>query len=166
MSDDEIESLAERLQPWINLAMAIKARRGALGLTQEQVTALGGPSTATLRLLEGAIQAGGYRDSTLNALDRALGWISGSHRQLMEGKEPYEAYGTVEECRRMLAFRIRGLEGLGAAYEDRGRDRKEHYAAERPVGLGLDAAAAELTPEQIETVRAVIRAMKPPSETE
>ncbi len=35
----------------------------------------------------------------------------------------------------------------------------------RPVGLGLDSEADGLTPEQIESVRAVIRAMKPPPET-
>jgi transcriptional regulator with XRE-family HTH domain len=33
----------------------------------------------------------------------------------------------------------------------------------QPVGLGLDSEAADLTPEQIESVRAVIRAMKPPN---
>ncbi len=32
----------------------------------------------------------------------------------------------------------------------------------RPVGLGLDDEAADLAPEQIEVVRAVIRGMKPP----
>ena len=48
---------------------------------------------------------------------------------------------------------------------NRGTDKRradpEAHELEQPVGLGLDDEASDLTPEQIESVRAVIRAMKP-----
>lgn len=42
-----------------------------------------------------------------------------------------------------------------------GSGRGQRPEVSKPVGLGLDDEASDLTPEQIETVRAVIRGMKP-----
>lgn len=129
---------------WIRYGRAVTERRAALGLTQEQVTALGGPSTASLRLIEGALQQS-YRPHTLHALDRALGWAPGSHLRLLAGGEAQVLLDSRQET-------------VGPA------DGKPEETEQRPVGRGLDAEAEGLTPEQVESVRAVIRAMKPTSE--
>lgn len=85
---------------WNALAAAIRERRDELGLTQEQVAARGGPSTATLRLLEGALQTS-YRHRTYVDLDRALGWPSGHARAVLTGtasvQPPGEAAGYVSD---------------------------------------------------------------------
>lgn len=46
--------------------------------------------------------------------------------------------------------------------KDTDKARRGKSRVEQPVGLGLDDEASELSPEQIESVRAVIRAMKQP----
>lgn len=72
-------SLAERL------AEAVRNRRLALGdLTQAQVAERGGPSTETLRLIEGARQDR-YGPRTLDRLDRALAWPAGTSASILAG---------------------------------------------------------------------------------
>lgn len=70
---------------WTELARAVVKRRSQLGLTQEQITARGGPSTATLRLIESAGQES-YRGRTLFALDLALGWDEGTSLAISRGE--------------------------------------------------------------------------------
>lgn len=72
---------------WRRLAAYTRDRRGDLGLTQEELAAAGGPSTATLRLIEGARQPG-YRPAILRALERALQWERGSVRAILDGGDP------------------------------------------------------------------------------
>lgn len=80
---------------WQALAEAVKAEREELGLTQEQIASSGGPSTATMRLIEGAMQAG-YRSRTLLALERSLGWPRGKVRRILRGEpEPEVAITAV-----------------------------------------------------------------------
>lgn len=69
-------------EDWQALAEAVKAEREDQGLTQEQIANMGGPSTATMRLIEGAMQAG-YRARTLVSLERALGWPRGRVRRIL-----------------------------------------------------------------------------------
>ena len=64
------------------LAREVVTRRAELGMSQEDVAAAGGPSVATLRLIEGARQPS-YRPLTLGALDRALFWPPGSAAQVL-----------------------------------------------------------------------------------
>lgn len=72
-------------EDWVALGEAVKAARADLGLTQEEVAAAGGPSSATMRLIEGAMQDG-YRPRTFTALERALGWPKGRARRLLRGE--------------------------------------------------------------------------------
>jgi RNA polymerase sigma-70 factor (ECF subfamily) len=65
------------------LARAVLARRADLGMSQEDVAAAGGPSVATLRLIEGARQSS-YRSLTLGALDRALLWRPGHALRILQ----------------------------------------------------------------------------------
>jgi len=72
---------------WVRLAEFTRERRVELGLTQEDVRAAGGPSTATMRLIEGALQER-YQLSTLRDLERALRWGRGSAASILDGGEP------------------------------------------------------------------------------
>lgn len=72
---------------WRRLAAAVIARREELDLTQEDVRQKGGPSTATMRLIEGALQTS-YRGVILARLERALEWEPGSVRAILRGGEP------------------------------------------------------------------------------
>lgn len=54
-------------------------------MTQQRVTELGGPSTETLRLIEGAKQ-GGFSHSTLRKVDKGLGWPLGTALRFFKGE--------------------------------------------------------------------------------
>ena len=69
------------------LGRYVSDRVAELGLTQEQVQELGGPSPATLRL----IMSGGRKSlqpSSVGGLERALQWASGSVRAILAEGEP------------------------------------------------------------------------------
>jgi hypothetical protein len=72
---------------WGRLAEYVARRRNELGLTQGEVYAAGGPSVATMRMIEGALQAG-YRGNILGRLEQALQWRSGSVQAVLAGGEP------------------------------------------------------------------------------
>jgi hypothetical protein len=72
---------------WARLAEAARDRRFELGLTQEDARAAGGPSTATQRLIEGALQDG-YTPAILRRLEGALRWEPGSVRAVLAGGDP------------------------------------------------------------------------------
>lgn len=72
---------------WRRLARFASERRLDLGLTQEDVRARGGPSTATMRLIEGGLQDG-YSERTLSKLEQVLEWQRGSVKAALEGGEP------------------------------------------------------------------------------
>ena len=73
---------------WRRLARFARDRRGDLRLTQGEVSASGGPSISTLRLIEGALQPSGFRPAILRALERALQWERGSVRAVLDGGDP------------------------------------------------------------------------------
>ena len=72
---------------WRLLAEKVIERRTQLGMTQQDVQAAGGPSTATLRNIEGAHQTS-YRRVIKSRLERALGWRVGSVDAVLAGGEP------------------------------------------------------------------------------
>lgn len=77
---------------WERLARYVVQRREIeLGWTQEKVRAEGGPSTATQRLIEKAGQDS-YSGRSLSNLERALGWASGSVREILTGGQPTVVY--------------------------------------------------------------------------
>lgn len=66
----------------------VKARRDALGLTQEEVSALGGPSDTTFTKIENLTWRPG-RQNTLRKIDAGLKWEPGSSaRILYENGDP------------------------------------------------------------------------------
>jgi hypothetical protein len=68
----------ERYTPgWALLGQTVQQRRARLG----------GPSTATVRIIESGAE-GNYRSKTLMALDAALGWPRGASIGLVEGEVP------------------------------------------------------------------------------
>jgi hypothetical protein len=77
---------------WHRVAEYVIERRTDLDLTQADVHALGGPSTATLRLIEGGLQDR-YQPAILARLERVLGWERGSIRAIRKGGEPTVAGG-------------------------------------------------------------------------
>jgi hypothetical protein len=72
---------------WDRLAEFTRERRVELGMTQEDVRFAGGPSTATMRLIEGALQQS-YQPATLRDLEKALQWERGSVIRVLSGGEP------------------------------------------------------------------------------
>jgi hypothetical protein len=85
------------------------------------------------------------RRSTRAKLEEALGFQPNVLQDIAEGRTQAELLGWVKPDPVVEP-------DVGPEAEDR---------TGYPVGLGLDDEAADLTPEQIESVRAVIRAMKP-----
>lgn len=67
------------------LAEAIRARRSALGLTQRDVVAAGGPALSTLRQIEAAKSPGGLSRETTLGLDRSLRWTPGTAAKVLAG---------------------------------------------------------------------------------
>jgi Predicted transcriptional regulators len=74
-------------QDWPHLGRLVRDRRTDLGLTQAEVQSAGGPSPATLYLLETG-RRGAYRPQVLRRLERALGWRAGSIRRVLAGGQP------------------------------------------------------------------------------
>lgn len=114
------------------LGAYIRERRGQLRLHQSELGKLVDVSTKTVNNWESA-RTGAPRANTASALERALGWEPGSIRAVLLGGEP-------------------------TVTPENPRPAPETPA--QPVGLGLDAAADGLTPEEIEPVLAVVRAIK------
>jgi transcriptional regulator with XRE-family HTH domain len=75
------------LRDWSRLARYVRERRDELGLTQEEVAGRGGPSTATIRLIEGGEQES-YRPKSLRQLAEALEWTPESPLAILNGREP------------------------------------------------------------------------------
>lgn len=61
---------------WARLGRAIVAQRNRLGLSQEDISAAGGPSHATLRRIERG-EPGPYQSRTLERLEAVLEWKVG-----------------------------------------------------------------------------------------
>lgn len=72
---------------WLRVAEYVRDRRDELEMTQADVHAAGGPSTATQRLIEGGLSTS-YQPSVLAKLERVLGWQRGSVRVILKGGEP------------------------------------------------------------------------------
>jgi transcriptional regulator with XRE-family HTH domain len=70
------------------LAEAVKRRRFELGIAQDDLADRGGPSVVTVRQVEQA-KLRRPQGLTMAALDRALGWASGSAARVwLDGDEP------------------------------------------------------------------------------
>lgn len=77
---------------YARLAQLVRARRKALRLTQELVNERGGPSTATLRLIE-AGKPTDFRRGTTDQLEKALEWATGSVAAVLDGGDPVPSQG-------------------------------------------------------------------------
>jgi transcriptional regulator with XRE-family HTH domain len=72
---------------WERVARAVTRRREDLGLTQADVSHVGGFSLDRVSAIERA-RSLTYRSGTLRALERALGWGVRSIEAILEGGEP------------------------------------------------------------------------------
>lgn len=75
---------------WVRLGHKARQRRIALGLSQPEVNAAGGPSTGVISKIENAKQTS-YEERVLVQLERALQWRPGSATAVLEGGEPADA---------------------------------------------------------------------------
>lgn len=142
---DEFRQLYGDIEPeWQNLAWHVTKARNRLGLTQEELAAKGGPSTASLRLIEGAGQEN-YRMKTFRRLDYLLHWPPGGYLTALAGLSPYMAQTAMEFWDRMYPEtpeeELRRLREIHGPHPDeRGRDpdaeeivratRQDSYVAE------------------------------------
>jgi len=79
---------------WKRLGRAIADRRFELGLSQEALVKLGGPSHQIVRNVERGVVAD-YRDSTFYKFDRALRWPDGTAKRILDGTATEEEVETV-----------------------------------------------------------------------
>ncbi len=126
------------MEDWAALGRAVYRARARAGYrdTARWAARIGRSTRVALGLERG--EPTGPR--TLMLIEDALGWPAGWTSKILSGEADGEP--TVTEQNPQPAPEI----------------------DPRPVGLGLDDEADGLTPEQIESVRAVIRAMKPSPE--
>lgn len=73
---------------WDRLAGAIRERRQALGMTQQQLADAAGVTRTTIKNLEGARQPTKRLPSSIAAVEQVLGWAPGSARIVLDGGEP------------------------------------------------------------------------------
>lgn len=134
------ERWPERKPDWRNLARHVERRRRALNLTQEQIAAKPtGPSTATMRLIEGAAQDN-YRSRTLTNLEILLRWPPDAHLWALAGENPYLAMTATEFWDGLYAPPPDAVELLRARYGSRPATSSE--------GTPAPAVALPLTDEQ------------------
>lgn len=74
------------------LGRLVRQRRKQLGMTQADIQAAHGPSTATLRLIENGRHID-FRASTSDPLERILGWAPGSINSILAGGDPTLSVG-------------------------------------------------------------------------
>ncbi|WP_433445693.1 hypothetical protein [Nonomuraea sp. CA-141351] len=67
------------------LAQAVRDRRDELDVTQTEVSGKGGPSPATLSLIESAARYS-YSRSTLRKLEKGLHWPAGEAMRIVRGE--------------------------------------------------------------------------------
>lgn len=120
---------------WERLGRYVRRRRDKeLDMTQLDVQNAGGPSTATMRLIEGGHQEG-YSTMTIAALETALGWEHGSAAKILRNGEP-------------------DLKPAQPEPEPEPEpEPQNHYAAELQERYGL-------TPEAAEAAAVLIRALQ------
>jgi transcriptional regulator with XRE-family HTH domain len=123
----------QQTDDYVRLGVAVRQRRRELRLTQEEVRELGGPSTATVRLIEKG-EPTDLRRGTVEQLEKALQWETGSVELIMLGEKPIplvpESVRPSDDTSGVLAsLPPEALEGLGAA------ERAEVVAAMRLRGL-------------------------------
>lgn len=129
---------AQAARAWARVGLEVMQERKRQGLSQGKLAAIASVSGRTIGTLERGGQVG---LQSLRLVSAAL-WSDPDHGEL-----------------RLRNRRRMPMSKAVVIYPD-----DDYDPSPRPVGLGLDDAAADLTPEQIETVRAVIRGMKPPPE--
>ncbi|WP_344411788.1 hypothetical protein [Pseudonocardia ailaonensis] len=84
-------------EDWLALARAVTARRTRLALAKDQLVTRGGPTAATLRLIE-AGRGGNFHEQTYGRLERALKWRVGTCAALLGGQLcPHQAVGAAAE---------------------------------------------------------------------
>lgn len=92
LSNVVCQTVAVASRDWARLARYARERRDELGLTQEEVAARGGPSTATLRIIENLdrdnASQSSFRPKSLRQLEDGLGWERGSALTIIAGGEP------------------------------------------------------------------------------
>lgn len=79
--------MSSQARDWRRLAEYVVTRRRALGMNQDDVKAAGGPSAATVRNIEGALNKS-YKPHVIGRLERALRWEQGSIDSILAGGEP------------------------------------------------------------------------------
>ena len=106
---------------WDRLAEFARERRVELGMTQEDVRGAGGPSTATVRLIEGALQQG-YQPATLRDLEKALQWERGSVARILAGGNPAPVQSLPRISPRLQKGMSGHLDEINRLIDDASRD--------------------------------------------
>jgi DNA-binding XRE family transcriptional regulator/uncharacterized protein (DUF4415 family) len=139
------------------LAAKVKARREELGMTQTQLAANGGPSTASIRAVEAA-RAPSITGRTIRALETALGWEAGSVQDVLLGNEPTMALSPALPDDELVTSLTELRERLASI--DRMLVAKTKSIAEASVvSLRLDADVWDLVKRTAATERRTVNAI-------
>lgn len=84
-----------RVSNWRRLGERVQARRGALGLSRDELARASGVDASTIAAIETEDRP--RRAQTLGRLERALGWEEGSAQRIARGGEPTLAGATVQQ---------------------------------------------------------------------
>lgn len=96
------------------LGELVRERREELGLTQGEVSALGGPSPGTQRQIE-AGHADTMRPMTFFALEKAIGWEKGSSRRFLKDGTAPKLVGFIDEAPDLVEILLGRIEVIERA---------------------------------------------------
>lgn len=138
--------------PMQRLGRLVRARRKALNMTQADVQTAGGPSTATLRLIEGGKHAD-FRDGTGADLEAAIQWMPGSIERTLAGGDPEPLLPASEEPVGAAFERVAILQTRIASLQAQRAGREEGWSD--PNAQDLDQLRDQLDSAQLEFEQAI-----------
>lgn len=86
---------ARSLSQWERLGQRIRNERQRQGLSRLELAAMAGVSPKSVQSAESGAVPKGRRPYTLDAIERALGWTTGSTDAVLGGGEPERAHNDV-----------------------------------------------------------------------
>lgn len=138
---------------WALVAPHVRARRKALGLTQEEIKPRGGPSAALVRQVENGSYTAEMNPAIESGYERALEWKVGSFESIKRGGKPYpqeipptpaEAAQRLEDVQAFNRRAARPDEIFIEWYTARGNLRRLEAEYADSLGIDRDAARARL----------------------
>lgn len=138
---------------WKRLGGYIKRRREQLRMSQQDMYARGGPSVATIRILEAGEQEG-YRNRTYFQVEEALGWAQGSVEAILSGREPTNITGSFGNATPVKHVTAEAKAAVPTSLEPATQPQRRPTVQE--LQAELDKLMAQMSPEDRERLDRII----------